>query len=170
MLFRPRICEAINVERVWRVWLLLDSLHLPSRVVSKACVQKYWNWLFVAYFPIPFVWHLFQRLQIPWAGTSFLSLFASHNWTLGSETSDQDCSTDTNSNSIFSLSALVCCLHTTLGWMMKINCISFTPFRIFYFWCNIARRAVNIELKIMLTPPCTIFTNYKIGPVGYFLS
>lgn len=54
-----------------------------------------------------------QGLQIPLAGTSFLSLFANHKWTLGSETSDQVYNSNTNSKNISSISALVYFLHTS---------------------------------------------------------
>lgn len=60
---------------------------------------------------------------------------------------------------IFLLLFIFC---TPLSCMMKINCISFTPFIILYFWYSIARFVVNMELKIMLTLHVQFLQNTKL--------
>lgn len=63
---------------------------------------------------------------------------------------------------IFFLFLLLFIFCTPLSCVMKINCISFTPFIILYIWYNIARFAVNVELKIMLTLCVNICQNIKL--------
>lgn len=63
---------------------------------------------------------------------------------------------------IFFLFMLLFIFRTPLSCVMKINCISFTPFIILYFWYNIARFIVNMELKIMLTLYVPFLQNTKL--------
>lgn len=110
-------CHGFVKLLAWRIWrgeLLLVLLYLAGSAASK-CVYKNTE---IVIFWLPVSWsHLCdtfsQGLQIPWAGTSFVSLPASNNWTLGSGTSDQVYNSNTNSKNIFSISALIYFLHTS---------------------------------------------------------